>query len=167
MLSYLFHPIDIGARKDIPTLENIYSSLSITKDIFVNVGMKLQKIPIICTTLYERCFVHLLKGTVKIRLYDPSQSKHLYRDFQKKMKCLKNTTNCFYNSKINLTSEADVINTNFPNYEDAFFTEVLLREGNLMYIPNFWWFTLEYKEDSVCLFYTSNTVISYLYNKIY
>ena len=83
------------------------------------------------------------------------------------MKCLKNTDNCFYNSKINLTSESDVINTNFPNYEKAFFTEVLLREGNLMYIPNFWWFTLEYKEDSVCLFYTSNTVISYLYNKIF
>ena len=129
--------------------------------------MKLQSLPLICTSQYERCFIHILKGSVKFRLYDPSQSKHLYRDHQKKMKCLKNTDTCFYNSKVNLTSGDQTISTNFPEYSNAFYTEVLLRQGNLMYLPNFWWFTMEYQEDSVCLFYTSNTALSYIYNKIY
>ena len=45
MLSYLFHSIDTSTKRNIPTLEQIYSSLSVTKNIYVNVGMKLQKIP--------------------------------------------------------------------------------------------------------------------------
>lgn len=164
MMCYLFNKVK---TKNVPALKGIYSPLSVTKNIYVNVGMKLQTLPLICTSQYERCFLHVVRGTIKLRLYDPSQSKYLYRDHQKKMKCLTNTDTCFYNSKINLTSGQQNIDINFPNYNQAFNTEILLRGGNLMYLPNFWWFTIEYQEDSVCLFYTCNTPVSYVYNKVY
>ena len=124
--------------------------------------MKLKKIPVICTSQYDRCFLHILKGGVKVRLYDPSQSKYLHREFQNKSFCLKNGSNSFYNSKYYLD-----ISLPKDDLEKATFTDVLLREGNLIYIPNFWWFTMEYQEDSVCVFYTSNTLVSYIYDKVY
>jgi hypothetical protein len=160
---YIFNRI-LSTKVKIPTLEGIYSPLSVNKQAFLNIGMKLKKIPVICTSQYDRCFLHILKGVVKIRLYDPSQSKYLHRDYQNKALCLKNGSNSFYNNK----RYEDKIDTQVPNDIDkAFFSDVLLREGNLMYIPNFWWFTMEYQEDSVCVFYTSNTLVSYIYDKVY
>lgn len=160
---YIFNKIPTTKVK-IPTLEGIYSPLSVDKQAFLNVGRKLKKIPVICTSQYDRCFLHILKGSVKVRLYDPSQSKYLHRDYQNKALCLKNGSNSFYNSKL----YEDKIDTQVPNdLEKALFSDVLLREGNLMYIPNFWWFTIEYQEDSVCVFYTSNTLVSYIYDKVY
>ena len=158
---YLFNRIPTTKVK-IPTLEGIYSPLSVNKQAFLNVGRKLKKIPVICTSQYDRCFLHILKGSVKVRLYDPSQSKYLHRDYQSKALCLKNDSNSFYNSK-HYTNNAQVSD----DLEKALFSDVLLREGNLMYIPNFWWFTMEYQEDSVCVFYTSNTLVSYIYDKVY
>ena len=163
-MSYLFHIIK---QRLVPTLEGIFSPLSITKNIYLNIGMKSKQIPILCTSQYDRCFLHVLKGALKVRLYDPRQSKYLYRDYQKKMRCLKNTSTNFYNSKINILNDSDTIQELFPNFSKAVYTDILLREGNLMYIPNFWWFTIEYQEDSISLVYTSNTIISYIYNKIY
>lgn len=158
---YLFNRIPTTKVK-IPTLEGIYSPLSVNKQVFLNVGRKLKKIPVICTSQYDRCFLHILKGSVKVRLYDPSQSKYLHRDYQDKTLCLKNGSNSFYNSKLNIGDDRPM------NASDkALFSDVLLREGNLMYIPNFWWFTMEYQEDSVCVFYTSNTLVSYIYDKVY
>jgi hypothetical protein len=154
----------ISNKVNIPTLDSIFSPMSVSKNIYLNVGMKSKRLPVLCMSQYDRCFIHVLKGLIKIRLYDPSQSKYLYRDFQKKIKCIRNTDN-FYNSKINFTSNS--IDDNFPEYKNAKYTEILLRAGNLMYLPNFWWFTIEYQEDSVSLFYTCNTIISYIYNKMY
>jgi hypothetical protein len=158
---YLFNRIPTTKVK-IPTLEGIYSPLSVNKQVFLNVGRKLKKIPVICTSQYDRCFLHILKGSVKIRLYDPSQSKYLHRDYQDKTLCLKNGSNSFYNSKLNIGDDRSMNDS-----DKALFSDVLLREGNLMYIPNFWWFTMEYQEDSVCVFYTSNTLVSYIYDKVY
>ena len=158
---YLFNRIPTTKVK-IPTLEGVYSPLSVNKQAFLNVGRKLKKIPVICTSQYDRCFLHILKGSVKVRLYDPSQSKYLDRSYQDKALCLKNGSNSFYNSKLNIGDDRPM------NASDkALFSDVLLREGNLMYIPNFWWFTMEYQEDSVCVFYTSNTLVSYIYDKVY
>ena len=64
--SYIFNKIPTTKVK-IPTLEGIYSPLSVDKQAFLNVGMKLKNIPIICTTQYDRCFLHILKGAVKVR----------------------------------------------------------------------------------------------------
>jgi hypothetical protein len=160
---YIFNRIPTTKVK-IPTLEGIYSPLSVNKQAFLNVGRKLKKIPVICTSQYDRCFLHILKGSIKIRLYDPSQSKYLDRSYQDKALCLKNGSNSFYNSKI----YDDKNDTQVQNDLDkALFSDVMLREGNLMYIPNFWWFTMEYQEDSACVFYTSNTLVSYIYDKVY
>ena len=159
--SYIFNKIPTTKVK-IPTLEGIYSPLSVNKQAFLNVGRKLKKIPVICTSQYDRCFLHILKGSIKIRLYDPSQSKYLDRSYQDKTLCLKNGSNSFYNSKLNIGDDRPMNDS-----DKALFSDVLLREGNLMYIPNFWWFTMEYQEDSVCVFYTSNTLVSYIYDKVY
>lgn len=158
---YIFNKIPTTKVK-IPTLEGIYSPLSVNKQAFLNVGRKLKKIPVICTSQYDRCFLHILKGAVKVRLYDPSQSKYLHRDYQNKALCLKNGSNSFYNSKLNIGDDRSMNDS-----DKALFSDVMLREGNLMYIPNFWWFTMEYQEDSVCVFYTSNTLVSYIYDKVY
>ena len=158
---YIFNRIPTTKVK-IPTLEGIYSPLSVNKQAFLNVGRKLKKIPVICTSQYDRCFLHILKGAVKVRLYDPSQSKYLHRDYQNKTLCLKNGSNSFYNSKLNIGDDRSMNDS-----DKALFSDVMLREGNLMYIPNFWWFTMEYQEDSVCVFYTSNTLVSYIYDKVY
>jgi hypothetical protein len=159
--SYIFNKIPTTKVK-IPTLEGIYSPLSVNKQAFLNVGRKLKKIPVICTSQYDRCFLHILKGAVKVRLYDPSQSKYLHRDYQNKTLCLKNGSNSFYNSKLNIGDDRSMNDS-----DKALFSDVLLREGNLFYIPNFWWFTMEYQEDCVCVFYTSNTLVSYIYDKVY
>lgn len=158
---YIFNRIPTTKVK-LPTLEGIYSPLSVNKQVFLNVGRKLKKIPVICTSQYDRCFLHILKGSVKVRLYDPSQSKYLHRDYQNKAHYLKNCSNSFYNSKLNIGDDRPINDS-----DKALFSDVLLREGNLMYIPNFWWFTMEYQEDSVCVFYTSNTIVSYIYDKVY
>jgi len=160
MMSYILQ--HVKHKSKIPTIDGIFSPLSVSKNIFINVGMKLQKIPVMLMSQYDRLFLHIVKGGVRIRLYDPTQKKHLYIDREKKIHMLKNVTNSFRNSKMNLENKN--INAEFPKFSNAEFTEIIVREGNLVYIPNFWIFTMEYLESSVCLFYASNTLISSLYN---
>ena len=72
----------------------------------------------------SRHLIFQLKGTQKIILFNPAQSQYLYPN--------KNE------------SKIDYWNQNlkkFPLINKAQFIEIILREGQLMYIPKKWWYT--------------------------
>ena len=50
--------------------------------------------------------------------------------------------------------------TKYPEYNKANFVEIILREGNLLFIPRFWWFNLEFLDDTIYVMFNSDTPIS-------
>ena len=76
---------------------------------------------------------------------------------------LKNNSTAFRNCGFELDNFNE---TKYKKLKKANSTSIILREGNLIYIPNFWFFKIHYLENSVGLFYTSTTLISGGYSLI-
>jgi hypothetical protein len=72
---FMFHSVSL---KKVPALDGVFSPLSTQKQIFIHVGNKLQKLNTFYSSHYDRCFLHIIKGSVRIHLYDPSQKNFLY-----------------------------------------------------------------------------------------
>lgn len=86
-------------------------------------------------------------GVQRIYLASPNQSKFI------KSHQLKNSNNSYLKkndtkSIVNFWNEDETRNPPFCNLE---FIEIILREGNILYIPYGWWFLQQFEEDSLVL----------------
>ena len=91
----------------------------------------------------SRHLIFQLKGTQKIILFNPAQSQYLYPN--------KNE------------SKIDYWNQNlkkFPLINKAQFIEIILREGQLMYIPKKWWYTTKSTENTTHISSKSESIFS-------
>ena len=94
-----------------------------------------------CTPLrYElnnRTFFYVNKGTVKIKLSPPKSSKYLY--------CQKDYENFEFRSLINPWNVQ-------PQYQQDFnrtkCMDVVLHENAIIFIPAYWWYSIQFNKDS-------------------
>ena len=89
-----------------------------------------------------RNYYYVTSGKVKIKLVSPQYSKYLYenRDYD----------NFEFSSPLNLWDIQDKYKS---NYDKIKILDVELKEGTIIYIPAYWWFTIQYEElSSICSF---------------
>lgn len=139
---YLLNKINVN----IPIKNNIFSDLSINKERCLTILAKNNTFQSFYTSHYDKFCIHVVKGSISCTLYHP---KYLLKIHNKKDITLSNNSNDIYSVDIK---------------EKTNKTKIILREGNLVYIPNFWIFQLDSIEDSILMSYSSNTIISRIYN---
>tara|TARA_Y100000590_G_scaffold426021_1_gene534609 strand:+ start:706 stop:1464 length:759 start_codon:yes stop_codon:yes gene_type:complete len=155
----LFNPLQLNNKINID-LYNLFNknlklissplSLSLFNNNYINFTKNQTKTRIL-QLFYDRTYIHILSGKVKCYLFHPIQIPNLYLKKQKNR----------YMSLIN-TNKPDM--EKFPKYKDSEVIEIILRKNTLLYIPNYWCFYIESLEDSVFMFYNSDTVISKIIN---
>jgi len=92
--------------------------------------------------LNYRNYYYVTSGKIKIKLVAPQYSKYLYenRDYD----------NFEFSSPLNLWDIQDEYKGNFDKTKVL---DVELKEGTILYIPAYWWFTIKYEELSgICSF---------------
>lgn len=153
--SFLLYKFRINNKKLMKKLKIIRqfgSDISILKEMFISYGKRDDSTTII-NLKYNRNFFHILKGEITIFLIKPRKNikDKLY---------LKNTDN---NSILN--SEINVRNPNYKEYPkfkkiNQNTIQIILREGNLLFIPNNWSYYIFYNKETVLLNYLFHTPIS-------
>jgi len=95
--------------------------------------------------LHYRLLISQLKGSKTVLLFPPNKKHKLYPD------------KTFNKSTINIwDTDIDEI----PDIKNTTYLEVILFAGNMLYIPNNWWYSTLNNEDSYCIYQTSESVFS-------
>ncbi len=97
--------------------------------------------------LYYRNFIYVLDGNVKIKLSPPNSSKYL------------NEINDYDNYEFR--TDIDVWNDN-EKIDKIKFLEVNLKKNQIIYIPSYWWYSIEYDTKSLLINYSYDTYMSML-----
>ena len=85
-----------------------------------------------------RNFYYCLKGSVKIKLAPPKSSEYLSET--------KNYNTFEFSSPINPWNVQDEYMFDMKNVDTL---DVTLREGQVLYIPAFWWYSIEFQNEAV------------------
>ena len=141
---------EISFSKKLPIIRQLGSDLSIENKILITKGNISEVTPILCTT-FNRTFIHILKGSVNICLFS---SNH------------KNSLELENNNLPFLKSSLDKNSKNFENKKKDQI-EIILREGNILFLPNNWSFYIKYNQNTIFLTYSFNSIVSKLVNLIY
>ena len=93
--------------------------------------------------LNYRNFFYVTSGTVKVLLIPPKNSKYLYEH--------KDYDNFEFRSPINPWNVQDNFKKEFEKIKSL---EITLEKNNILFIPPYWWFSIQYQEiSSVACFY--------------
>jgi len=104
--------------------------------------------------LNYRNFYLVTQGSIRVKLLPPKSSKYLYT--------IKDYDNFEFLSPVNPWN----VQSQFkPDYDKLKTLEVTLNAGQIVYIPAYWWYSIEFSENtSVCVFkyktYMNNIAIS-------
>uniref|UniRef100_A0A6C0C3X1 JmjC domain-containing protein n=1 Tax=viral metagenome TaxID=1070528 RepID=A0A6C0C3X1_9ZZZZ len=92
--------------------------------------------------LNYRNYYYVTSGKIKIKLIPPQYSKYLYETHD--------YDNFEFSSPLNLWNIQDKYK---GNYDKIKVLDVELNEGTIIFIPSYWWFTIQYEElSSICSF---------------
>ena len=124
--------IDYGLDKKLDNyINSYYPPLSLIKNYLFSMGPKGSKVGL----QYENNFrniIYQVYGTIKIILFNPSYTKYLYKSNR-------------YDSTATLSKvnfwKPDL--EKYPLFKKAQFIEVILRQGQMLYIPAYWWYAVE------------------------
>ena len=138
----------ITFSQKLPVLRQFGSDLSIEHNIYITTGNSMETTLINCVP-FNRTFIHVLKGKMNICLFTPNHKSKLQ---------LKNKENTdFKESTLNQNEDS------FKSIKDHQI-EIVLREGNVLCLPNNWSFYNKYISDTLFLTYTFNTITSKVVN---
>lgn len=101
--------------------------------------------------LNYRNYYNIINGVVKIKLSPPRNSKFLYE--------VKDYDNYEFRSEVNPWNVSDIHKDNFEKIKCL---ELTLYKGQLIYIPPYWWYSIEYQKDAVVVSYKYHTYMSLL-----
>ncbi len=151
--SFLLYKINFNDNK-LSVIKQFGSDLSIQNNIFVSYGKANLTTSIICLQ-YNRNFLHIIKGSIRICLFSPNYRKDLYLNKSKGNPSI-------LSSKIDLQNPEYLL---YPEYKDIEneYIEMILRKGNLLFIPNKWSFYIKYIENTTMLQYTFDTMVSKMF----
>lgn len=89
-----------------------------------------------------RNYYYVTSGEINIKLVSPQYTKYLYEN--------KNYDELEFSSPLNLWDIQEKYKSDFNKIKVL---EVNLKKGNIIYIPAYWWYTIEYKNiSSICTF---------------
>ena len=92
--------------------------------------------------LNYRNFYYVTSGKIKLKLIAPHYGKYLYEK--------KDYENFEFSTEINPWNVQDAYKNNFDKIKVL---DVELSEGEVIYIPAYWWFSIKYEEiSSICVF---------------
>ena len=100
----------------------------------------------------KRLINHQFYGSRVYYLFSPSQKKYLYP-----------STSCEETGE--LMSDVDFWNQNsvkHPDFNKSQYIEIILNEGNMFYIPKYWWYCFKHVETSVTITQRSDTMTDML-----
>lgn len=97
--------------------------------------------------LYYRNYLHVINGSVKIKLAPPNSIKYLNE--------VKDFDNYEFRTDIDVW---DIENNDTLN--KVKFLEVNLQKDQLIYIPSYWWYSIEYDSKSLLINYNYHTYMS-------
>jgi len=98
-----------------------------------------------------RNFYYCLKGSVKIKLAAPKSSEYLSEN--------KNYNTFEFSSPINPWNVQDEYMFDMKNVDTL---DVTLREGQVLYIPAFWWYSIEFQKEAVIASFKYRTYMNTL-----
>ena len=98
-----------------------------------------------------RNYYNVINGNVKIKMSPPKNSKFLYE--------IKDYDNYEFRSELNPWNVSDIHKGNFDKIKCLEFT---LYKGQLVFIPAYWWYSIEYGDDTVMISYKYHTYMSML-----
>jgi hypothetical protein len=94
----------------------------------------------------NRHYLYVTEGSIKIKLTPPCNTKYLYRENDYEM--------LEFRSNINVWEPQEEYMKNFNKVK---FLEFDVNEGTMVYIPPYWWYSIEYSPEK------TNTVLSFKY----
>lgn len=94
----------------------------------------------------NRHYLYVTEGRVKIKLTPPCNTKYLYRENDYEM--------LEFRSNINVWDPQEEY---MKNYNKVKFLEFDVNEGTMIYIPPYWWYSIEYSSEK------TNIVLSFKY----
>ena len=143
--------ININIFRKLPIIKQFGSDLSFQNNIFVSYG-KSNLTTSILSLNFNRNYFHIIKGSIRICLFSPNYIKQLYLTKF-------NQNSSISSSSINIQKPDYLLHPEFKNIQNEYI-EIVLRKGNLLFIPNKWSFYIKYIEDTTILHYTFHTLIS-------
>jgi len=95
-----------------------------------------------------------ISGTKHIRIFNPNYKKMLYMDdkFHPNYRM----------SKINIWNEWDKLCKKYEKIKDTSYIDIILREGNTVMIPNFWFFSTRNEDQNITLYSKIDTVLTHV-----
>lgn len=112
-----------------------------------------------------RLIICQIEGSRRYYLFNPEQSKFLYKS--------NNYNNGKTLSQINFWNQD---HKKYPDFEKSQYMEIIIRKGQMLYIPKYWWYCSENSDISITIkmesmYFTdivnkSPTILSYIGNKI-
>jgi len=103
------------------------------------IGSKNSYTPLRYNLNYRNYFL-LLEGKIRIKLTPPKNEKYLY--------CNKDYDNFEFRSPLNVWNIQDEYRTDFNKMK---FLEVDLEPGNIIYIPAYWWYSIQILEENTSI----------------
>ena len=93
-------------------------------------------------SLYYRNFIYLTQGSIRIKLIPPHHSKYLHK--------INDYENNEYRSPVNPWNVQPLYQAEFDKVKVL---DIVLTPGKIMYIPAYWWYSIQYeKMSSICNF---------------
>lgn len=101
---------------------------------------------------HERLLIVVITGVQKIILFNPDQTKFLY-----KSKVVPNQ------SEVNFWDYSPKI---YPEFSKSNYIEIIMRENQMLYIPYGWWWTSKSETDTLSVVCTNDSFFSFVFKKI-
>lgn len=102
--------------------------------------------------LSYRTYFYLVDGEIEIKLTQPKNTKYLYEN--------KDYDNFEFNSKLDIWNVEEEYKKDFNKFKCL---DINLKKGQIIYIPAYWWYSINFKEkSSICVFkyYTYMNILS-------
>jgi len=99
--------------------------------------------------LNYRNYYNVIKGNIRIKMTPPKNIKFLHEQ--------KDYDNYEFRSQINPWNVSEAYKSDFDKFKCL---EVELREGQLIYVPAYWWYSIEYGENTMISCYKYHTYMS-------
>lgn len=102
--------------------------------------------------VHQRMFISVITGIKKIILFNPDQIKYLYRSRINPNK-----------SEVNFWKFSEHV---FPDFPKSNYTEIIIRENQMICIPYGWWWTSISDTECLSVNCFNDSIFSYIFKKI-
>ena len=100
-------------------------------------------------SLNYRNYYLVTNGNITIKLFNPKSTKYLYPK--------KDYTNFEFISPVNTWNVQDTYKSDFDKIKPL---EVSLKEGDIIYIPAFWWYSIQFNDVSSIVMFKYRTYMN-------